>query len=421
MVQLSSLPTFAGIPENEVLRLESIMRPETHAAGSYIFREGQEADAFYIVMAGEVAVTKDEWGGKTLQVLGPGDFFGEMGVVEQAPRCASTRAVGDVSLLKVLGTDFRELLTKSPSFALRIMATISRRNRENTTLEEREWGTAPAVSTRQGRVTVVCSMTGGSGVSTATCNLGYELARQSGGKVLLVDGSVEFGDLALMLDMVPAATMAHLAQDPAPTMEAVDRTVLHTDSGVDLLAAPLKPEQADLLSSEFFHRLMPILRVRYDHIVVDTGHGMQEPLPALLEEADQVVYVLTPRLHSLKNARLFMSVLSQLELEDLRVHFILNGAGGPFQSLQTSTIEQSLGKPCFGAVPADAAAVADAVDRGAILCKEEPTNEVSKAFAALAGGLLEGKSSIRKDALFKRPRWLRSLTGSRELAKAAGA
>ncbi len=410
MVHLKSLPTFAGIPEEELSQLESIIQPETHRAGRVIFRQGEESEAFYIVLAGEVAIVKDEWGGTTLQVLGPGDFFGEMGVVDQAPRCATARAAGDVSLLKVLGTDFRALLARSPSFALRIMATIARRNRENVSLEEREWGGVKSEKVHQGKVTVLCSMTGGSGVSTAACNLGYELARQSGGRVCLVDGSVEFGDLALMLDMVPAATLAHLAQEPVMSLEALERVVLHTDSGVDLLAAPLKPEQADLLTGEFFRQLLPMLRARYDHVIVDTSHGMQEPLPALLEEADRVLYLLTPRLHSLKNARLFLGVLAQMDLSDLPVHFILNGAGGATQSLDTGTIEQSLGVPCYAAIPSEPAVMAEATDRGAILCREEPMREVSRAFAAIARGLIDGQRPPAAERRWPtRPRWLRSL------------
>lgn len=423
MVELNSLPGFSGIPADEMRELEAIMLAETHVAGATIFHEGEDADAFYIVLAGQVSILKEMWGGRSLDELGPGQFFGEMGVIDEGPRCASAKAVTDVSLLKIRGADFRELLGRSPAFAMRVMATISRRNRENMSLEQMQWsGEAPAPA-RRGRVTVVCSMTGGAGVSTAVCNVASELARQSGGRVCVVDASVEFGDLALMLDMVPARTLAHLAQDGAVTAEDVARAILPTAAGFDLLSAPLRPEQSDLLSGNFFRQLLVALRSRYDHIVLDTFKGMQDPMSVLLEEADQILYVLTPRLNSLKNARLWAGVLTQMELMDGRVRYVLNGADEPHQPVALATIESSIGTACSAIIPAEPDLVAEAAERGAVLCREQPACSVGLAYARLAASLLapeprpEGKANW-----LRKPQWLRRLqmTASPAFARAAG-
>jgi CRP-like cAMP-binding protein len=423
MVELNTLPGFSGIPADEMRELEAIMLAETHAAGATIFHEGEEAGAFYIVMAGQVSILKEMWGGRTLDELGPGQFFGEMGVIEEGPRCASAKAVTDVSLLKIRGDDFRELLARSPAFAMRVMATISRRNRENMSLEQMQWSGEAPVAARRGRVTLVCSMTGGAGVSTAVCNVAAELARQSGGRVCVVDASIEFGDLALMLDMVPARTLAHLAQDGVVTPEEVARTVLPTAAGFDLIPAPLRPEQSDLLSGNFFRQLLVALRASYDHIVLDTFKGLQEPMTVLLEEADQILYVLNPRLNSIKNARLWAGVLTQMDLLDGRVRYVLNGADEHHQPVPLATIEASLGTRCSAIVPVEPELVAEAAERGAVLCREQPSCSVGLAYARLAAALLapEPKAETRPGWL-KKPGWLRRLqmTTAPAFARAAG-
>ena len=101
------------------------------AAGDYVFEEGDLGTDMYIVQDGQVEIVKRFRGEeKQLALLGRGDFFGEMSVLEDLPRTASAKAVGDCRLLEISGSTFDQMLRKNPEIAVRMMRKLSRRLRE---------------------------------------------------------------------------------------------------------------------------------------------------------------------------------------------------------------------------------------------------------------------------------------------------
>ena len=100
-------------------------------AGDSIFKEGDLGTEMFIVQEGKVEVLKHFKGeDQRLAVLGQGDFFGEMAILEDMPRTASARAVADCILLKINGSTFDQMLRKNPEIAVRMMRKLSRRLRE---------------------------------------------------------------------------------------------------------------------------------------------------------------------------------------------------------------------------------------------------------------------------------------------------
>jgi pSer/pThr/pTyr-binding forkhead associated (FHA) protein len=100
-------------------------------AGEYVFREGELGTEMYIIQEGKVAISKQFRGEeKQLALLGRGDFFGEMSVLEDLPRTASAKALADCRLLQINGSTFDQMLRKNPEIAVRMMRKLSRRLRE---------------------------------------------------------------------------------------------------------------------------------------------------------------------------------------------------------------------------------------------------------------------------------------------------
>ncbi len=107
-------------------------------AGDLIFEEGSLGTEMYIVQQGKVAIEKRFKGrDQQLALLGQGDFFGEMSVLEDLPRTATARAATDCRLLEINGSTFDQMLRKNPEIAVRMMRKLSRRLRE-TDLKLRE-------------------------------------------------------------------------------------------------------------------------------------------------------------------------------------------------------------------------------------------------------------------------------------------
>jgi CRP-like cAMP-binding protein len=106
------------------------------SSGSFIFQEGDPGTEMYIIQAGEVEILKP-YAGETRQlaVLEPGDFFGEMSLLEELPREVSARALTDYKLLKIDLTTFDQMIQENPEIAVRMLRKLSRRLREERDAE----------------------------------------------------------------------------------------------------------------------------------------------------------------------------------------------------------------------------------------------------------------------------------------------
>ncbi|MCG8455009.1 MAG: cyclic nucleotide-binding domain-containing protein, partial [Holophagales bacterium] len=109
--------------------------------GEVIFEEGDLGTEMYIVHEGKVEILKrfkDEL--RQLAMLGQGDFFGEMSILEDLPRTASARARSDVKAVPINGSTFVQMLRKNPEIAVRMMRKLSRRLRETDQMLRRALG-----------------------------------------------------------------------------------------------------------------------------------------------------------------------------------------------------------------------------------------------------------------------------------------
>lgn len=97
------------------------------AAGAEICRKDEPGDAMFAVVEGEVEIFRGE---KLLGTVGPGEFFGEMSLLDKTPRAATARAKTDCRIVSIDERRFIFLVQETPYFALEMMRTISQRLRE---------------------------------------------------------------------------------------------------------------------------------------------------------------------------------------------------------------------------------------------------------------------------------------------------
>ncbi|HEV2550325.1 MAG TPA: SLC13 family permease [Stellaceae bacterium] len=127
---LRQIDLFAGLDRVTLAKLASHLHPSSHPAGSIIFRQGDVADACFLVASGSVGVyTNDKIGMTDLQVkvLHAGEPFGEMALLNNIPRTATIKVETDCQVLRLDRSAFVELVRERPSVALAIAATLSRR------------------------------------------------------------------------------------------------------------------------------------------------------------------------------------------------------------------------------------------------------------------------------------------------------
>jgi CRP-like cAMP-binding protein len=129
--RLAAVPIFAGCSQRDLTAIARAVRPIDHEAGTVIAAEGQPGAGLFLIDRGEADVTI---GGRKINHLGPGDFFGELALLDGGPRTATVTATTDVQLLALTEWVFRGLLMEHPSIALRTLEAMATRLRNATAL-----------------------------------------------------------------------------------------------------------------------------------------------------------------------------------------------------------------------------------------------------------------------------------------------
>src|ERR671938_1080578 len=128
--ELRQIPLFADLSEEDLKQLHKMAETVSIPARQLVLREGDRGDSLYVVLAGELEVSKRQGSQDILLALyKSGQFFGEMALLEQAPRSASVRTLQESRLLVISQAAFQTLLTCSPSAPLKILHTVTSRLR----------------------------------------------------------------------------------------------------------------------------------------------------------------------------------------------------------------------------------------------------------------------------------------------------
>ena len=126
---LEACPLFRGISESGLATLAERATEVDFPAGHVIARQGEIGTGFFVVIAGGVRVVRD---GAVVARLGPGEFFGELSVLDRLPRNAMVAAEGPTTCLALASWDFERVLREEPGVALAVLKVVAARLREVT-------------------------------------------------------------------------------------------------------------------------------------------------------------------------------------------------------------------------------------------------------------------------------------------------
>ena len=246
---------------------------------------------------------------------------------------------------------------------------------------------------RAGRVLTVFSPKGGTGKTVTACNLALALALR-GRRVLLLDLDVQFGDAAIVLGLEPERTVFDVVTAPGfLDAEKLAAYAARHSSGLDVLAAPLRPEDAELVGGAKATEILGAACAAYDAVVVDTPPFFHESVLAAVDRSDELLLVLAPDVPTLKNARLALQTLELLAFPQERIRFVLNRAGAR-AGFGAAEIGAVLERRVDVELPDDEA-VRVGVDRGLPPACHRPTSPYATAIGELAERLLEGAPPAR--------------------------
>ena len=169
------------------------------------------------------------------------------------------------------------------------------------------------VAREAGRVITLFSPKGGVGRTTLAVNLAVAMASDMGRSVALVDGSFQFGDVGVLLNLNPKnKSIVDVLGDAEGGNEVIDSALISHSTGIRVLLAPPSPEMAELVTVDHIRRIIDRLRATHDLVVVDCWPLFQDSTLALLDMSDLILTLLTLEITNIKNIRLFLEVADQL-------------------------------------------------------------------------------------------------------------
>ena len=129
---LRAVPLFASLPEDQLRMLTTTVSRRSVTRGTNVVAAGDLTDSLYIIISGRLKVMMSDADGKEviLAILGPGEFFGEMGLIDDSPRSASVLAIEPCELLAIAKRDFKNCLAGNFDMTMALMRGLVRRLRE---------------------------------------------------------------------------------------------------------------------------------------------------------------------------------------------------------------------------------------------------------------------------------------------------
>jgi len=124
--ELARVPIFSACSKRELAVIARVAKSVSHKAGTVIAKEGDRGVGLFLILEGTCDVTI---GGKRIAKLGPGEFFGEIALLDRGPRTATVTAKTDVELVGITEWVFRGLLTEHPSIAVKTLESVAGRLR----------------------------------------------------------------------------------------------------------------------------------------------------------------------------------------------------------------------------------------------------------------------------------------------------
>lgn len=125
---LRKVPIFKGLPERELTFIARSVKERVYEPGVVIVKQGDPGVGFFMIVEGRVEVGHDS---HKIRDMGPGEFFGEMALMEERIRTATVTAKARTKCLQLVRWDFRALLKENPELAVRMLETVVQRMREH--------------------------------------------------------------------------------------------------------------------------------------------------------------------------------------------------------------------------------------------------------------------------------------------------
>jgi pilus assembly protein CpaE len=302
----------------------------------------------------------------------------------------------------------RDFLTKPPTIdelnsAIRRAGANAREERSKVPLgtgvqsAQTVGGHYSGITNTGGRVITFYSPKGGSGCTTLATNLAVCLNSEDT-SVVIVDANLQYGDVAVFLNEQGKFSILDLA----PRADELDPeiinnvTIKHAQSGVKILAAPMKPEQADQVTSDQFTKVIRFLRGIFSYVIIDTTSSLTNITASAIDNSDLLALLTTQDIPSIKNSRLFLDEIDSLGFDRKRIIFIMNKFDKRI-GITPEKVSENLKQEITSIIPFEERVIVS-VNRGIPFLLNDKSRPISRAIFELAEIVRQRISDIESPA-----------------------
>jgi pilus assembly protein CpaE len=238
-----------------------------------------------------------------------------------------------------------------------------------------------------GKIITVYGPKGGTGATTITANLAVAL-HDDENPVVVVDGRLQFGDLSFFFNEQTKTNLTDLTTrsdelDPEVVQEVL---IKHETTGINILAAPSRPEQAEEVRANHFVDVLRYLKGMFAYIIVDTGSGLDDVTLAAIDTSDLVVVITTQDIPSIKNIRLFLDLTDALGYPRQQIVLVMNRFDKR-RNVTPERVSEIAKSPVVATLPLEEKFVIPAMDRGVPFLIQNKNHPVSRGILDLAQGI----------------------------------
>jgi pilus assembly protein CpaE len=234
-----------------------------------------------------------------------------------------------------------------------------------------------------GKVIVVYSPRGGVGRTMVSTNLALSLQTEDTPTVI-VDAALQFGDVSACLNLQTRNSLLDLVEQVGELdTDLVDRIAVHHASGLKVVAAPARPEQAESVQGAHISKVIRFLATIFHYVVVDTSAALNESTIGAIDASDIVVLVGAPDLPTIKNLRMFFDLGEALNLTPQKIVLIMNRMDKRF-GISAEKVADLLKQPILAQIPLDDRVVPLSTNNGEPFILQDRTKPVARAILEMA-------------------------------------
>jgi pilus assembly protein CpaE len=279
----------------------------------------------------------------------------------------------------------RDFLPKPPS-ADELVSTIRKvgqRALTQTVVVPNAQGPGVSVSASpahalHGKIIVVYSPRGGVGRTMVSTNLALCLQTEDT-PTIIVDAALQFGDVSACLNLQTRNSLLDLVEQVGELdTELVDRIAVHHPSGLKVVAAPARPEQAEAVQGTQVSKVLRFLATMFQYVVIDTSSALNESTIGAIDCSDVVVLIGAPDLPTIKNLRMFFDLSEALNLTPQKIVLIMNRMDKRF-GISAEKVADLLKQPILAQIPLDDRVVPLSTNNGEPLILQDRTKPVARA------------------------------------------